>query len=114
MPIPHYISNGSQKLYLEYFGESSERLHIITSCNPIKTNPIGRDKPDWFVKYHGNLDFYLLRMLDIICTRPLCLVEGEKQEGNLVLAKLGKVISYNLKDKALKVLCDFNSWRSLL
>ena len=35
MPTPHYISNGSQKLYLEYFGEYSERLHIITSCNPI-------------------------------------------------------------------------------
>ena len=45
---------------------------------------------------------------------PLCLVKGEKQEENLVLAKLGKVIPYNLKDKALKVLCDFNSWRSLL
>ena len=28
--------------------------------------------------------------------RPLCLVEGEKQEENLVLAKLGKVISYKI------------------
>ena len=28
--------------------------------------------------------------------RPLCLVEGEKQEENLALAKLGKVISYKI------------------
>ena len=51
MPTPHYISNGSQKLYLEYFGESSERLHIITSCNPISIQftiyEMQRDKSDW-------------------------------------------------------------------
>ena len=62
---------------------------------------------DWFVKYRGDLDFVTLIFPKMVFIQnvkyymyhPLCLVEGEKQEENLVLAIPGKVISYNLKDK---------------
>ena len=45
--------------------------------------------------------------------RPLCLLEEEeKEESNLVLAIPGKLISYNLKIKELKVLCDLKPAKS--
>ena len=79
------------KMNLEYFGESSGCLHLITTCMPIITqftiyeNETQRDKLDWFVKYNGDLNFVTLKFPKMeggrtvkIVYHPLCLVEGGK------------------------------------
>ena len=118
MPTPT-STPGSPKMHLEYFGESSGCLHLITTRRPLGMQftiyEMQRDKSDWIVKYNGDLSFMTIKYPKMVCGRkyryyvyrPLCLVEEEKkEESNLVLAIPGKVISFNLKDKALKVLCD--------
>lgn len=119
-----------------YFGESCGHLHLIeirTNCVPdfeiLELD--GRDKMGWFVKYKVNLDvvgtgfeaemfqdhtdrlgrglrFYAFSILAVIRQNENDNddVDNGGCDPELVVSVPGKVISYNLKAKMSRLICD--------
>lgn len=124
MPMPESPSEWDWR-HVSYFGASRDHLHLVESYGPHTTQfnvyEMEKDYSRWFVKYRVDINpvaIAIFPQMKQVWLDPLnvhycafsilCLVRGETEEESfLVLHLPGNAISYNLKDKTYKKLCDF-------
>lgn len=119
----------NRKLKLRYFGESRGYWHLIyirsLSSDQFKILEMDRDAFTWSVKYQVYISHLLSAFPEIDCKAEfsdaecrgkghafsiLSFIRGEREEDSeLVLLVPGKVISYKLKHKTVKVLRELPS-----
>lgn len=110
-----------------YFGEAGGHLHLIevygSRCIQFKIVEMASDYSGWFVKYEVDLNSVVAafpemvrRFLDQPDSRYYAFIivtiirnEGEAE---LLLHIPGKIISYNLRDKSFKTLCDLTPYHN--
>lgn len=104
-----------------YFGESGGRLHLIevygARTTQFKVFEMATNYSGWFVKYEadirGIVASYPEMIRDFLDPRDSCYfafaiisVLRKDEEAELLLHVPGKIVSYNLRDKSFKQLCD--------
>ncbi|XP_062015633.1 F-box protein At5g07610-like isoform X1 [Rosa rugosa] len=97
------------------FGESGGRLHLIemygSGLNKLRVLEMGKDYSGWFVKYRVDLNLMTpaFPYTPAASCRPFFFLDAEENEEQnpvLVLRMGYKFISYDIRDKSCKTLCD--------
>ncbi|XP_028053389.1 F-box protein At5g07610-like isoform X3 [Camellia sinensis] len=106
-----------------YFGECCGHLLLVQCCDMgFRILEMERNYCYWIEKYQVNLSPIISLFPEIersrhMCDPPiirkiavLCVVKGANEKDfTLVLSIPGKIVSYNLKCKTVKVLCDYRT-----
>lgn len=123
-PFPENDHWGRRKF--RYFKESGDCLNLIEVYGPSATQfnvlEMSKDYSSWFVRYtvdlRGVVDNFpemILNCFDTISSPSYAFVvvslvqqDHGEEEPSLLLHIPGKIISYNLRDKTFKKMCDFS------
>ncbi|XP_057972835.1 F-box protein At5g07610 [Malania oleifera] len=116
MPMPA-VPDGWFERRFWYFGESTNRLHLIEMNDPrsreFNVLEMGRDYSGWFVKYRVDLGsianaFPEMVWDDMSCAfSVLSVMRRESDEDSFLVVHIpGKAIRYNFKDGTFRKLCD--------
>lgn len=126
------VSERSGKRRFRYFGESGGHLHLIDIYGPrtsrFKVFEMERDYSNWFVKYEVDLDPIIATFPEMIrdfvdpfdsfsyAFLIMFLIREEKKDDDdddsLLLHIPGKILSYNLKQKTFKKICELTPHRN--
>lgn len=102
-----------------YFGKSDDHLHFVEVCpyaTELHVYEMNRDQSGWFLKYHVDLapvckafpqshydKEYMVAVLSIVRKDKF-----QKDDSILVLGIYDKVVSYNLENRSLKKMFEFD------
>jgi F-box interacting protein len=115
------------KRRFRYFGESGGHLHLIEvyGCRTtqFKVFEMASDCSRWFVKYEVDLGSIVVAFPEIVrdfldpldsCYYAFVIVfvVTNEEEAELLLHLPGKIISYNLRDKSFKKLCELTPYHN--
>lgn len=111
----------TNKYQQQYFMESGGHLNLILlhSCSQFDVLEMRRDYSGWFIKYSGDFDPMYSEMVrdypslgQYASCSPFTvffLAREENEENSYLLLQIpGKVVTYNLRDKTFKKLCDLS------
>lgn len=115
------------KRRFRYFGESGGHLHLVEVCGSrttqFKVFEMASDYSRWFVKYEVDLGLIVVAFPEIVrnfidpCDScyyafAIVFVVTNEEEAELLLHLPGKIISYNLRDKSFKKLCELTPYHN--
>ncbi|XP_062159187.1 F-box protein At5g07610 [Alnus glutinosa] len=115
------------KRRFRYFGESGGHLHLVevygSRTTQFKVFEMARDYSRWFVKYEVDLSSIVVAfpeiVRDFLDPRDSCyyafiivFVVTNEEEAELLLHLPGKIISYNLRDRSFKKLCELTPYHN--